>query len=340
MSIELHVLKDDLHIATFPLVVGTHLLGVNDDADLVLASERVPSDVCFVKVSDDGDVSLEALPNIALRRHDGEKVAELPMGNGTFAEAAGVRLTLLRLQEETRIEVDAPREMPVTAKSSLIHEPPRSPVVLRITTEREQKIVELDRPKTTLGRSKTNTVRIAHIEVSEHHAAIVWHADGPWLEDAGSTNGTYLNGVPVKSCALPVGARVCLSPSPSAPIIEVLTLEEAMAWEASATAALPLIGRGQAMRLLRDMVLRYARLDMPVLIRGETGTGKELVARALWRGRGKDRQGNDRPFVAVNCGALERELVGSELFGHRRGAFTSAPAHLHRSRTVATACFH
>jgi len=48
MSIELHVLKDDLHIATFPLVVGTHLLGVNDDADLVLASERVPSDVCFV----------------------------------------------------------------------------------------------------------------------------------------------------------------------------------------------------------------------------------------------------------------------------------------------------
>ena len=73
MSIELLVPKDDLHIVTFPLVVGTHLLGVPDDADLVLASERVPSDVCFVKVSDDGDVSLEALPNIALHRHDGEK---------------------------------------------------------------------------------------------------------------------------------------------------------------------------------------------------------------------------------------------------------------------------
>jgi hypothetical protein len=90
-------------------------------------TDRVTSDVCDVEVSDDGDVSLEALPNIALRRHDGEKVAELPMGNGTFAEAAGVRLTLLRLQEETRIEVDAPREMPVTAKSSLIVTPRPAP---------------------------------------------------------------------------------------------------------------------------------------------------------------------------------------------------------------------
>jgi hypothetical protein len=99
---DLHVLNDGRHIATFPFSAGTHLLGTSGHADLLLVTDRVTSDVCDVEVSDDGDVSLEALPNIALRRHDGEKVAELPMGNGTFAEAAGVRLTLLRLQEETR----------------------------------------------------------------------------------------------------------------------------------------------------------------------------------------------------------------------------------------------
>ena len=67
---------------------------------------------------------------------------------------------------------------------------------------------------------------------------------------------------------------------------------------------------------------KYAPVELPVLITGETGSGKEVAARAL-HGLSARR---DRPFVAINCGALPPNLVQSELFGHERGAFTGANA--------------
>ncbi|MBI5489363.1 MAG: sigma 54-interacting transcriptional regulator [Deltaproteobacteria bacterium] len=81
-----------------------------------------------------------------------------------------------------------------------------------------------------------------------------------------------------------------------------------------------IIGRGAAMRRLLETLDRAADTSLPVLIEGPTGTGKELVARAL-HGNGPRR---DRPFVSVNCGALPDLLLESELFGHSRGAFTGA----------------
>jgi two-component system, NtrC family, response regulator GlrR len=76
---------------------------------------------------------------------------------------------------------------------------------------------------------------------------------------------------------------------------------------------------GQALRLID----RIARYDVPVLIEGETGTGKELAARALHYGGPR----RDRPFVPVNCGAIPDTLIENELFGHDTGAFTDARSH-------------
>jgi len=83
-----------------------------------------------------------------------------------------------------------------------------------------------------------------------------------------------------------------------------------------------LIGSGPAMRRVFDTLQRVAETDLTVLVRGESGTGKELVAQAL-HARSPRRA---RPFVAVNCAAISRELVESELFGHEKGAFTGADA--------------
>ena len=76
----------------------------------------------------------------------------------------------------------------------------------------------------------------------------------------------------------------------------------------------------QAMHAVVASLRKFASVDLPVLITGETGTGKEVLARALHKLSAR----RERPFVAINCGALPPNLVQSELFGHERGAFTGA----------------
>ncbi|MEM9175601.1 MAG: sigma-54 dependent transcriptional regulator [Myxococcota bacterium] len=83
-----------------------------------------------------------------------------------------------------------------------------------------------------------------------------------------------------------------------------------------------LIGSGARMRRVFETIQKVAETDLSVLIRGESGTGKELVAQALHESSRRRTQ----PFVAVNCAAINKELVESELFGHEKGAFTGADA--------------
>ncbi|MEP6991914.1 MAG: sigma-54 dependent transcriptional regulator [bacterium] len=81
-----------------------------------------------------------------------------------------------------------------------------------------------------------------------------------------------------------------------------------------------MIGTSPAMATVREMIARIAPTDARVLVTGESGTGKELVAAAIHFGSAR----RDRPFVRVNCAAIPRDLVESEMFGHEKGAFTGA----------------
>src|SRR5689334_16249631 len=84
-----------------------------------------------------------------------------------------------------------------------------------------------------------------------------------------------------------------------------------------------IIGRSKTLLAVLEMASRVAQRDSTVLIRGETGTGKELLAKAIHLNSTR----KDRPFVTINCGAIPKDLLESELFGHVKGSFTGAMAH-------------
>ena len=155
--------------------------------------------------------------------------------------------------------------------------------------------------------------------VSRLHAEIVRGRDGTILRDLGSTNGTFVGAVRVKEVYLAPDTRFRVGNthlifSPADEIIDVVP-SQSDRFEG-------LVGRGLAMREVFGILERVAPTELTVLVTGETGTGKELVSRAI---HNRSRRGG-RPFVVFDCGAAPETLVESELFGHERGAFTGAIA--------------
>jgi transcriptional regulator with GAF, ATPase, and Fis domain len=170
-----------------------------------------------------------------------------------------------------------------------------------------------------LGSSPHVQLRVHDVAVSRLHAELELRDGHVWLRDLGSTNGTWVDGVFVQSARLAEGSQIRVGAT---------TLSLSFAQEADKAALWPherlgpLVARSESMRELFYTLADFARTDSPVLIQGETGTGKELVARAIH----EVSRRAPNPFIVVDCGALPEALLESELFGHVKGAFTGAAA--------------
>jgi transcriptional regulator with GAF, ATPase, and Fis domain len=158
---------------------------------------------------------------------------------------------------------------------------------------------------------------IADPTVSRLHAEFEVRDDGVWVRDLGSRNGTYVDGIRVGLARLPDGAQVTVGNT----VVVCRAADSPLPvdlWPVPRFG--PLLGQSQLMRELFSRLSRYASTESSVLIQGETGTGKELVASAIHESSPRAAG----PFVIVDCGGLPENLLESELFGHARGAFTGA----------------
>jgi DNA-binding NtrC family response regulator len=171
--------------------------------------------------------------------------------------------------------------------------------------------------RASVGTAGTNDLHLTDGTVSRHHCEIVARGDCYAIRDLGSTNGTYLDGVRVFEAPLEPGARLSLGDT-------VLLFEPTHTWVPLGESQAPhfgeLYGSSQPMRSVFALLEKVASVPLTCLVVGETGTGKEIATRAVHQFSNRA----NGPFVILDCGAVNENLIEAELFGHERGAFTGA----------------
>ncbi len=167
-----------------------------------------------------------------------------------------------------------------------------------------------------VGRGENADLRLTDPTVSIFHAEIVPTADGVHVRDLGSRNGVQIGTVKLDRGTVPSGTMIAIG---ATRLRVELTIDEG-GETPQPTAFGALVGESDAMRRVFSVLDRLARTELSVHLSGETGTGKELAARAL-HSCGPRSRGS---FVVLDCAALPQGLATSLMFGHERGAFTGA----------------
>jgi DNA-binding NtrC family response regulator len=177
--------------------------------------------------------------------------------------------------------------------------------------------VSLRNAQITVGSAPDCDLVLTDKTVSRHHMVAVREGDEVMLRDQGSTNGCFVQGSRFKEISIGYGAEVKVGRT----LLKYLPEEEAVEPDVSEREDFgQLVGRNVKMRRLFRMLEDVARNTATVLIEGETGTGKELVAEEIHNH--SERAGG--PFIVFDCGAVPGELIESSLFGHVKGSFTGA----------------
>jgi DNA-binding NtrC family response regulator len=198
--------------------------------------------------------------------------------------------------------------------------PPLAPSALRVRVVRgvdEGIVCMLGSAPLTVGSAPTSGLCLSDRHVSRLHCELVVRAGQCWVRDLGSTNGTYLDGKQVVDALLSPTARVLVGSTEL--VLEPLSRAPGPSIAPPGTFG-EMIGPSAAMQQVFHALRSVARSSLTCLLLGETGTGKELAARALHDH--SDRA--HKPFLVVDCAAVGAQFIEDKLFGHERGSFTGA----------------
>jgi transcriptional regulator with GAF, ATPase, and Fis domain len=169
----------------------------------------------------------------------------------------------------------------------------------------------------SMGSGMHNDLQLEDGAISKRHCEITINEEGYRIQDLDSTNGTHVQGIRVTQAYLNPGAELTLGktrlifcPMQESQEIPVSTQESFGS----------VLGKSLAMRRVFHLAETYSASDASVMLTGETGTGKEILAEEIHRHSPRKH----KPFIVIDCAALAKELIESELFGHTKGSFTGA----------------
>ncbi|MFO0694430.1 MAG: sigma 54-interacting transcriptional regulator [Polyangiales bacterium] len=186
-----------------------------------------------------------------------------------------------------------------------------------LSGERKGHEVVMDRDLLRVGKSEESDLLLPDATVSRVHCEIVRDSQGYRVRDLDSTNGTRVDGARIREAYLAPGQVLTVGKVD----VAVRPFAERIALAPSTRDSFGLaVGRSHAMREIFGLLERIAKTEATVLLGGETGTGKDVLARSIHAESARAK----KPFVVVDCGAVVGPLIESELFGHERGAFTGA----------------
>jgi DNA-binding NtrC family response regulator len=230
---------------------------------------------------------------------------------------AGIEGTIAR--RASLLEVVDDRELEATIQSGEPENAQPNPVqvsVVVLSGAERGTSVPL-RGKLRVGKAPDNDVVLSDDSVSRQHCEIARVPGGVRVRDLGSTNVTFVEHARITDAQTPVGSVVRVGDTVELALRPDIGLLEVAPYPEDEFEGV--IGSSLAMRRIFSVIDGVARTDATVLLQGETGTGKEVLARAVAR-----RSGRGEPCVVVDCGAVTNTLIQSELFGHERGSFTGA----------------
>ncbi|MBA3540263.1 MAG: sigma 54-dependent Fis family transcriptional regulator, partial [Deltaproteobacteria bacterium] len=191
---------------------------------------------------------------------------------------------------------------------------------LVVTSGADQgKEIEISKPRVTGGRSIISDLVVQDKAVSGSHFEVSARDDGYRLRDLNSRNGIFVGDLRVREVYLRPGTTFRIGHTN----IQFSSTQDVVEIELSKKDRFDMmLGGSPAMREIFAHLEKVAPSDLTCLITGETGTGKEMVARALHNASNR----KSKPFVVLDCGSIPRELIESTLFGHEKGSFTGAIA--------------
>jgi two-component system, NtrC family, response regulator HydG len=310
---ELVFLRRGEEVLRFSLDRPRVVLGRGDQSDVVIPDPEVSRQQVAVLSSDAG-ATVEDLSG------KGTLVAGERVNRSPLADGADIALGQWRAVYRSR--TPASDEAPATEvrgtatdRREEASEGRLQAIQMRLRRGAAESVHKFTGESCTLGKDEGNDLVLEDRFVSAKHLRITRRGNQFLLTDQGSTNGTWIGPVRLFEAEVPLHTNARLGETE-------LTFEPTTPPGEGRHEWQGIIGDDPAVRLLIDLVERVAPSNAAVAILGESGTGKELVARAIHSCSPRA----ERAFIPVNCAAISKELIESELFGHEKGAFTGAVA--------------